>query len=123
MSAYRSGQCRSIAELYELRRLNEHRPEQVAQVIAQGGPITRATVRAMKAPVVAPQVQASARGRPASRARPDGSPAPGGAIELRRKGRAEAHCSALEAIIDEMKRAESQDLAYLRQRLAGLVER
>lgn len=121
MSAYRSGQCRSIAELYELRRLNEHQPERVAEVIAQGTPITRATVKAMKTTVSSPQVHASASDRPASRT--DGRQSLGGTIESSLKARADAHCAALEAILDQMKLGASEDLASLRQRLAALVDR
>lgn len=121
MSAYRSGQCRSIAELYELRRLNERQPERVAEVIAQGAPITRATVKAMKAPASSSQARDSASGRPASRT--DGRQPLGGRIESSLKARADAHCAALETILDQMKLGASEDLALLRQRLAALVDR
>jgi hypothetical protein len=124
MSAYRSGQCRSIAELYELRRLNERQPERVAEAIAQGAPITRATVRAMKAPAAPTEVRAAAAlGLMAAAAIPDDSCASSGAIVRRLSARAEAHCAALEGILDEMMRVGSEDAAALRQRLAALAER
>lgn len=115
MSAYRSGQCRSIAELYELRRLNERQPERVAEAIAQGAPITRATVKAMKAPGSAPEVPSTSR--------TDGHHPLGGKTESSLMARADAHCAALEAILDQMKLGASEDLASLRQRLAALVDR
>jgi ParB family chromosome partitioning protein len=121
MSAYRSGQCRSIAELYELRRLNERQPERVAETIAQGAPITRATVKAMKAPVSPPQVRVPASGPSTSRT--DGRQLLGGKTESSLKARADAHCAALEAILDQMKLDAPEDLAVLRQRLAALVDR
>jgi ParB family chromosome partitioning protein len=125
MSAYRSGQCRSIAELYELRRLNERQPERVAEAIAQGAPITRATVRAMKAPAAAPEVRtAPAKGRVAEGvALPDDSRAAKNRIGRSLTARAEAHCAALEGILEEMMRVGSEDAAALRQRLAALAER
>jgi ParB family chromosome partitioning protein len=112
MSAYRSGQCRSIAELYDLRRLNERQPERVAQAIAGGSTITRATMRALKATVDVPVIRASAKAGRGPRTISRGSSL---------LGRAQAHCVALEAIIDEMKRDGSKDLTVLRQRLAALV--
>jgi ParB family transcriptional regulator, chromosome partitioning protein len=121
MSAYRSGQCRSIAELYELRRLHERQPERVAAAITQGARITRATVKAMKAPVSTRQDHASASGRPASRM--EGRPSLFGTNGSSLKAQADAHCEALEAILDEMKLGASEDLASLRQRLAALVDR
>jgi ParB family chromosome partitioning protein len=123
MSAYRSGQCRGIAELYELRRLNEHEPERVAEAIRQGGPITRATVKAMKAPRPAPQARTSGQGVPAPVTIAPGSPSPHGTSDGSPRARADAYCAALDGIIDEMKVDGSADLASLRQRLASLAER
>jgi ParB family transcriptional regulator, chromosome partitioning protein len=117
MSAYRSGQCRSIAELYELRRLNERQPQRVAEVIAQGAPITRATVRAMKVAVAEPTGQSVVV---ALRADPR---KPGEALGRSLMGRAEAHCVALEGILDQMMRAGTDDAAALRQRLAAVAAR
>jgi ParB family transcriptional regulator, chromosome partitioning protein len=117
MSAYRSGQCRSVAELYELRRLNERQPERVAEVIAQGVPITRATVRAMKAAVAEPTGQSVVVALRADARKP------GEALGRSLMGRAEAHCVALEGILDQMMRAGTDDAAALRQRLAALAAR
>jgi ParB family transcriptional regulator, chromosome partitioning protein len=122
MAAYRSGQCRSIAELYDLRRLNERQPERVAEAIAQGAPITRATVRAMKAPAASREVRAAAKYREAVEAIPDDSRASNGALPSL-TARAEAHCAALEGILDEMMRAGCEDAPALRQRLAALAAR
>jgi ParB family chromosome partitioning protein len=123
MSAYRSGQCRGIAELYELRRLNEHEPERVAEAIRQGGPITRATVKAMKTPRLAPQALISGQGGGAAMTIAHTLASPRGASDRSMKARADAHCAALEGIIDEMKVDRSEDLASLRQRLAALAKR
>jgi ParB family chromosome partitioning protein len=123
MSAYRSGRCRGIAELYELRRLNEREPERVAEVISQGGPITRATVKAIKAPRLAPRAHTSGQGEPAPMTNAHTPASPRGARDGSRKLRADAHCSALEGIIDEMRVGRSKDLVSLRQRLAALAKR
>jgi ParB family chromosome partitioning protein len=123
MSAYRSGRCRGIAELYELRRLNEREPERVAEVIGQGGPITRATVKAMKTPRFAPQARMWDRRAPAPTTIAPGAPSPRGTSDASLRARADAYCAALEGIIDEMRVGRSEDLASLRQRLATLAER
>lgn len=123
MSAYRSGQCRSIAELYELRRLNECQPERVAQAIAQGAPITRATVKAMKALAAGPGAAARPEGKAMPRSVPWDSTSPGRATAASLRTRAEAHCAALEAIFEEMQSTGSEDLGALRLRLAALAER
>jgi ParB family chromosome partitioning protein len=123
MSAYRSGQCRGIAELYELRRLNEREPERVAEAIRQGGPITRATVKAMKTPRLAPQALMSGQGGGAAMTIAPRSPSLLGRSDGSLGARADAYCAALEAIIDEMKVDRSEELASLQQRLAALAER
>lgn len=123
MVAYRGGQCRGIAELYELRRLHESQPERVAEIVAQGEPITRATVKAMKTPVDAPGLDPQTEHRSASRSVAQGSPSLGGATRQSLKARADAHCAALERILDEMKRRGSDDIDAVRQRVAALVER
>ena len=48
MNLYRSGRCRGIAELYELRRLNESEPGAVERWLASGSAVTRAAVQALK---------------------------------------------------------------------------
>jgi ParB family chromosome partitioning protein len=123
MAAYRSGQCRGIAELYDLRRLNESQPERVAETVAQGAHITRATVKAMKTPAAASDLDASTEPRSAARTGAHGSASLGGATRQSLKDRAEGHCAALECILDEMRRGGSKDLDALRQRVAALVER
>ena len=55
LDLYRSGRCRGISELYELRKLNESQPEAVARWIEGRGHVSRADVQAFKerlAPVV-----------------------------------------------------------------------
>jgi ParB family chromosome partitioning protein len=121
MSAYRSGQCRGIAELYELRRLNEREPARVAEAIRQGGPITRATVKAMKTPRLAPQALMSGQGAGAAMTIAPCSPSLLGRSDGSLRARADAHFAALEGIIDQMKVGRSKDLASLRLRLATLA--
>jgi ParB family transcriptional regulator, chromosome partitioning protein len=48
MNLYRSGRCRGIAELYELRRLHESEPDAVERWLAREGAVTRSEVQALK---------------------------------------------------------------------------
>jgi ParB family chromosome partitioning protein len=48
MALYRSGRCRGLAELYELRRLHESEPAAVADWIAVTPSVTRAEVQRLK---------------------------------------------------------------------------
>lgn len=49
LAAYRSGQCRGLTELYELRRLHQVKPDAVDAVLANGGPVTRHILAEVKA--------------------------------------------------------------------------
>jgi hypothetical protein len=73
--------------------------------------------------VVAREALVTAKGRSTPRTGAPGSPSLRDAIDESLKYRAEAHCSALEAILDEMKLDGSEDLDALRKRLAALIER
>jgi len=48
LELYRSGRCRGISELYELRKLHESQPEAVAQWIEGRAHVSRADVQAFK---------------------------------------------------------------------------
>ena len=48
LELYRSGRCRGISELYELRKLHESQPEAVAQWIEGRAHVSRANVQAFK---------------------------------------------------------------------------
>lgn len=48
LDAYRSGRCRGVSELYELRRLHEARPNAVSDLLAQPGPVSRSAMRLIK---------------------------------------------------------------------------
>lgn len=49
LQAYRAGQCRGLAELYELRKLHEAKPDAVAQWLNDHGDVSRAEVAELKA--------------------------------------------------------------------------
>lgn len=48
LDAYRSGRCRGVSELYELRRLHEARPNAVRDLLAQPGSVSRSAMRLIK---------------------------------------------------------------------------
>lgn len=48
MQVYRSGQCRGLTELYELRRLHSEQPRAVLATISRGESIHRKTLAAMR---------------------------------------------------------------------------
>jgi ParB family chromosome partitioning protein len=48
LDLYRSGRCRGISELYELRKLHESQPEAVAQWIESRAHVSRADVQVLK---------------------------------------------------------------------------
>jgi len=52
--AYRSGQCRGLRELCELRRAHEVHPEDVRRLIDSGEPITRAGIKEMLGHLTSP---------------------------------------------------------------------
>jgi ParB family chromosome partitioning protein len=66
LDLYRSGRCRGISELYELRKLHESRPEAVAQWIEGRAHVSRADVQMFKE-----------RLAPAAPAEPTPPPVPG----------------------------------------------
>jgi ParB family chromosome partitioning protein len=48
MEQYRSGKCRGLRELYELRKLHQEQPAAVEQQVAEQQSITRSTVESLK---------------------------------------------------------------------------
>ena len=69
LDLYRSGRCRGISELYELRKLHESQPEAVARWIEGRAHVSRADVQAFKERL-APVVQTESTPTPAP-AEPD----------------------------------------------------
>ena len=49
LSAYRSGKCSGVTELYELRRMHETNPADVDAILASDEPINRAAIRSIGA--------------------------------------------------------------------------
>jgi ParB family transcriptional regulator, chromosome partitioning protein len=48
LDAYRSGRCRGVSELYELRRLHESRPDAVRDLLARPETVSRASMRSIR---------------------------------------------------------------------------
>ena len=69
LDLYRSGRCRGISELYELRKLHEAQPEAVARWVEGRAHVSRADVQAFKE-WLAPVVQTGSTPAPAP-AEPD----------------------------------------------------
>jgi ParB family transcriptional regulator, chromosome partitioning protein len=75
LDLYRSGRCRGISELYELRKLHDQHPEAVAQWIEGRAHVTRADVQMFKERL-APDAQAGPTAPPVP-VRPDPAAQPG----------------------------------------------
>lgn len=104
--ALKTGLCTSPRTLYELSKLHDEKPEEVSALIAGGG-ITRSAVAALKAP---------------------SAPAP--CTPMRKPiefAKAIMACAVLEQALDKINGARADfpdaDIADLRQRLMGLVNR
>jgi ParB family chromosome partitioning protein len=138
VDAYRSGRCRGITELYELRKLHESCPDEVQTLISDGGPLTRQSLlgikdRASVSLPTSPAVPRTSRIRLAD--------VPSRSIDARTsttnassarsldamKADADRHCSALESAIDRLKAVgatgDGDPLGDLRIRLAALATR
>jgi ParB family transcriptional regulator, chromosome partitioning protein len=48
ITAYRDGRCRGLTELYELRKLHGQNPSHVEEVVAEGKPINRERIAALR---------------------------------------------------------------------------
>ncbi|MEO8312701.1 MAG: ParB/RepB/Spo0J family partition protein [Caldimonas sp.] len=111
--AFRSGRCTSPRTLYELAKLHETKPEQVAAIVKGEREITRRTVASLKK---APQLP---RVAPRKRVTPP-----------RRNSLAERAgdlCARLESVLVQMSKpgapVTSDELTMLRRRLADLAHR
>ena len=124
LSAYRSGRCCGVTELYELRRMQEKRPAEVDAILAGGEPMNRAAIRSLgarpirSAPVaVAPAALADRPATEASATRKVGvDPAP----ILKEADRL---VTALETTIDQLKFAAPERLSGVRDRIVALASR
>jgi ParB family transcriptional regulator, chromosome partitioning protein len=117
--ALRSGRCESPRTLYELSRLHDEQPEQVAALVTGAEPVTREAVASLRdaAHVIAP-----AADKPAPpKQRPDKM--------AQALARATGLCDRLDAALQRLNRAGGIDalpheqVAALRQRVAELTAR
>jgi ParB family transcriptional regulator, chromosome partitioning protein len=117
--ALRSGRCESPRTLYELSRLHDEQPEQVAALVTGAEPVTREAVASLRdaAHVIAP-----AADKPAPpQQRPDKM--------AQALARATGLCDRLDAALQRLNRAGGIDalpheqVAALRQRVAELTAR
>ena len=69
LDAYRSGRCRGLTELYELRKLHAERPQAVVAWLEGRDKVSRADLVAFKEEVKADNDAASAQGAPRPQAR------------------------------------------------------
>lgn len=128
LDAYRSGRCRGVAELYELRRLHESRPDAVQDLLARSEPVSRAAMRSIKADASADRASAStvamaplSSGRQADAERTSARPLATDAPLLQR--RAELLCVELESTLDRLQASSPERLLALRDRVAALALR
>jgi ParB family transcriptional regulator, chromosome partitioning protein len=125
LETYRNGQCKGIAELYELRRLHEREPGRALELVAQREPITRAVLQGAKAgrqgapsvdSIPAPPVRSSSEGADFT----PGAPS----LAAHRRGDLLAsgtvHCEALASIVERMREREPDHLTALHERLAAV---
>ena len=118
LSVYRKGQCKGIAELYELRRLHEREPQRALALVEQGSPITRSTLGAGKlrhATRRTGEVQSDHRPHEASASH--AKPEPDLLV------RAHEQCDALQAIIERLTLCDPNWREALQRRLTDLVAR
>ena len=121
LAAYRSGQCKGIAELYELGRLHERNPDRALGLVEQGAPITRTVLNASKEhrqarePEHTSQTPVPLVAEPASISATTAEHPHGELLS-----QAFGHCSSLESIVERMRAREPDRLAALGERLASL---
>jgi ParB family transcriptional regulator, chromosome partitioning protein len=125
LAAYRSGQCKGITDLYELRRLHEREPDRALELIGQGAPITRAVLQVARsrredggsvASGSTPEMTSSGE----SVEPPPSSPPSAASRREELLARAKTHCEALAAIVERMRAREPDALTALHERLAVL---
>lgn len=127
LTAYRSGRCRGVAELYELRRLHESRPDAVHELIARAEPVSRAAIRSIKAETPAERPQATAGAHaihepPLRATNRHATRAPlVDAATLQR--RAELLCVELGSTLDRLRACAPDRVVALRDQLTALASR
>jgi ParB family chromosome partitioning protein len=124
LEAYRSGQCKGVAELYELRRMHERAPDRALELVAKREPITRTVIQGAKsgrqdAPSVA---SIAAPAKPSCKTVDTGASAPALAVPREEDllARAIAHCEALASIVERIRVCEPDRLPALHERLVAV---
>lgn len=125
MQVYRSGRCRGLTELYELRRLHERDPDRAAAIVAGEAAITRGTVLAAKLP---PAVATHANRQRATEDRQDANRSAlqgrhAGCAEHTLREHGERLCAQLDACLAALCREDSEGFEIIRQRFAALAQR
>jgi ParB family chromosome partitioning protein len=126
-AALTSGRCTAPRTLYELARLHEDHPDQVARLVASGEEITRAAVARLRDPVATTAEALPKAPRRAAEMRQQAEPlrsSTGSELVLQ----AEAIWPQLEQIIDQLKlrapaNEDSDSLLSVRRRLYALAKR
>jgi hypothetical protein len=125
LEAYRSGQCKGVAELYELRRLHERAPDRALELVAQREPITRAVLQGAKTDRQdAPEVASIAA--PATKPHRNNANTGASASSLTVPEKEDllacaiVHCEALESIVERIRVCEPDRLPALHERLAAV---
>ena len=111
-NALKSGRCTSPRTLYELSKLHEEQPEQVAALASGDAALTRQAVAALRSEVPVQPVSGRQRTGPRGRAS--------------LVGQANDCCSKLESLLARLSEpgaATGEELAALNRRLVGLVGR
>ena len=129
LDAYRSGRCRGVSELYELRRLHEARPEAVQDLLARAEPVSRAAVRFIKggwssadrAPSTAGASKADERDHANEPSAKTLRTAFDEAAALQR--RAELLCVELESTVQRLAPLAPERMPALRDRIAAVISR
>jgi ParB family chromosome partitioning protein len=115
LDTYRSGRCRGVSELYELRRLHESRPDAVRELLARSEPLSRAAMRSIKDERLKSSRAADAH--PARVTRSDVA-----AVGLLTQ-RADQLCTELESVLDRLEALAPDRAQPLSQRIAALASR
>jgi ParB family chromosome partitioning protein len=128
MVAYRSGRCRGLTELYQLRKLHEQQPDLAESLVDKDEPISRAALASLARPAADPSLHATPVKAPVGSREiaVSESIAPGSAeagrasIQLELALEADQICTRLALIIQQLSADRSEAVAA---RVAGLRER
>lgn len=129
LDAYRSGRCRGVSELYELRRLHESRPDAVRDLLAQPGPVSRSVMRSIRGEGSTSRRAAAAagsgtRGAPAiENAMPAATTRSDAVAADSLTQRIEQLCVELESALDRLDALAPDRMPALSRRIGGLVSR